>query len=111
MSIGQRIKKLRKEMGLSADQLAAKLGKNRATIFRYENGDIENLPLDILTPLAKALNTTPAYIMGWEDMRKNNDFIADAVVKMQNDENFLNAVKSIYNMDGDKLKGLLTFLQ
>lgn len=44
-------------------------------------------------------------------MRKNNDFIADAVVKMQNDENFLNAVKSIYNMDGEKLKGLLTFLQ
>lgn len=46
-----------------------------------------------------------------ERMKKNNDFIANAVVKMQNDENFLNAVKSIYNMDDEKLKGLLTFLQ
>lgn len=46
-----------------------------------------------------------------ERMRKNNDFIANAVVKMQNDENFLNAVKSIYNMDDEKLKGLLTFLE
>lgn len=51
---------------MTIDQLAAKLGKNRTTVYRYENGDIENLPLDILNPLAEALDTTPAYLMGWE---------------------------------------------
>lgn len=67
MKIGQRIKERRKELGMSADTLGEKLGKNRATIYRYENGDIENLPLDILDPIAKALRTTPQYLMGWNE--------------------------------------------
>lgn len=66
MSIGQRIKNSRLQQGLSIDELARRLGKNRTTIYRYENGDIENLPLGILDSLADALNTTPAYLMGWE---------------------------------------------
>lgn len=65
VTIGQRIKALRKQRGLSIDELATKLGKNKATVYRYESGDIENLPLDILDPLAKALDTSPAYLMGW----------------------------------------------
>ena len=67
MTIGEKIKYLRKMHQISVDELASKLGKNRATIYRYEKGDIENLPLDSLIPLAKALNTTPAYLMGWEE--------------------------------------------
>lgn len=67
MSIGQRIKAMRIQNGLSIDDLAYRLGKNRTTIYRYENGDIENLPLGILDSLANALNTTPAYLMGWEN--------------------------------------------
>lgn len=67
MSIGQRIKTMRKQRGLSIDDLAVKLDKNRTTVYRYETGDIENLPLGILDSLANALNTTPAYLMGWED--------------------------------------------
>lgn len=67
MSIGCRIKTLRTQLGLSIDELAERLGKNRTTIYRYENGDIENLPLCILDSLAEALDTTPAYLMGWTD--------------------------------------------
>lgn len=66
MSIGQRIRTIRKQQGLSIDELAYKLGKNRTTVYRYENGDIENLPLCILDSLANALNTTPAHLMGWD---------------------------------------------
>jgi transcriptional regulator with XRE-family HTH domain len=65
MSIGQRIKILRTKRGMTIDDLAAKLGKNRTTVYRYENGDIENLPLGILGPLADALDTTPGHLMGW----------------------------------------------
>ena len=60
MKIGERIKQRRLELGYTADMLAKMLNKNRATIYRYENGDIENMPIDVLEPLAKALNTTPA---------------------------------------------------
>lgn len=68
MNIGRRIKERRKELKLSADELAKKLGKDRSTIYRYEKGDIENLPLDILEPIADALETTPNYLMGWEKL-------------------------------------------
>ena len=74
MTIGQRIKKRRKEMKMSADELGKRLGKDRSTIYRYEKGDIENLPLDVLEPIADALETTPAFLMGWEKkVEEKND--------------------------------------
>lgn len=79
MAIGTRIKSLRKQRGITIEELAAKLGKNRTTIYRYENGDIENLPLDILNPLAEALDTTPAHIMGWSDKEMLSTKISDGV--------------------------------
>jgi transcriptional regulator with XRE-family HTH domain len=67
MTIGDRIKNRRKFLKMSADELGKRLGKDRSTIYRYEKGDIENLPLDILEPIAYALETTPQYLMGWEE--------------------------------------------
>ena len=43
------------------------LGVSAATIYRYEKGDIEKIPGNILEPLADILATTPAYLMGWTD--------------------------------------------
>lgn len=66
MQIGERIKRRREELGLSADQVADRIGKNRATVYRYESNDIKNFPIEVLTPLAEVLRTTPAYLMGWD---------------------------------------------
>lgn len=66
MNVGQRIKKRRKELGLSVDELAEKIGKDRSTVYRYESNYIESLPTTVLEPLAKALNVTPGFFMGWE---------------------------------------------
>lgn len=73
MTVGERIRNRRKQLKLSVDQLAAKLNKNRATVYRYESNDIDNMPLTVLEPLAKALGVTPAYLMGWEseELSKN----------------------------------------
>ena len=68
MSItGQRIKERRKQLEMSADDVAAELGVSRSTIFRYENGHIEKVPANVLEKLALILRTTPAYLMGWQD--------------------------------------------
>ena len=72
MTIGERIKQRRIELGLSVDEVAEKLGKNRATVYRYESNDIENLPVGTLEPLATILETTPAQLMGWEDSDNHN---------------------------------------
>lgn len=70
MNIGERIKQRRKQLKLSVDDLAEKIGKNRATIYRYESNDIENAPIDIIDPLAKALNVEPSYLMGWGNQKE-----------------------------------------
>lgn len=59
------MKNRRKEIGLSAERVAEILGISPATIYRYENGDIEKVPGDRLEPIAAALKTSPAYLMGW----------------------------------------------
>ncbi len=67
MTTGERMKERRKELGLSAEYVANRLGVSPATIYRYEKGDIEKMPGNILEPISKILRTTPACLMGWED--------------------------------------------
>lgn len=79
MTTGERLKLRRKEIGFSAEKVADQLGVSPATIYRYEKGDIEKVPVDSLAELAKILQTTPAYLMGWEsqaDQAEINDLLA-----------------------------------
>lgn len=67
MSIGNRIKNKRIEKGMSQDELARLLGyKSRSSINKMEN-DGRGLPSKKIEAIALALNTTPAYLMGWTD--------------------------------------------
>ena len=75
MNVGKRIKARRKELEMTADDLAMEIGKSRATVYRYENGDIEDMPITVIEPLASALKTTPDYLMGWDD--DPNDYNSD----------------------------------
>lgn len=75
MNVGKRIKARRKELEMTADDLAMEIGKSRATVYRYENGDIEDMPITVIEPLASALKTTPDYLMGWDD--DPNDYDSD----------------------------------
>lgn len=67
MTTNEIMKIRRKELGISADDVAAALGVSRSTIFRYEKGEIEKVPMIFLEPLARVLQTTPAYLMGWSE--------------------------------------------
>ena len=72
MTVGERIKQRRKELGLSADELAEKLNKNRATVYRYESSDIERIPAEVLKPLSEILQVSPEYLMGWSEEDEKN---------------------------------------
>lgn len=67
MDVGQRIKERRKKLNMSAETLAAKIGKSPATMYRYEKGEIDKVDASILLPIADALMTTPAFLMGWTE--------------------------------------------
>ena len=65
-TIGERIRKRREELGLTQDELAKKLGyANRSSVNKVETS--RELSNKKVYEYAKALETTPAYIMGWEE--------------------------------------------
>ena len=79
MTIGDRIKQCRDALGISAETLADKVGISRSTMFRYENGFIQKIPVKTLSSIASALHTTSAYLSGEEAITfpRNDDPIVD----------------------------------
>ena len=70
MTIGERIKNRREELGLTQDELAKKCGyKSRSSINKIELS--RDLPLRKVSLMAEALETTPAYLMGWDDAEEH----------------------------------------
>ena len=73
MSIGDRIRARRIELNMTQDELAHKLGYNsRSSINKIEK-DSRNLTQSKIKAIADALDTTPSYIMGWEEYDKGVD--------------------------------------
>ena len=66
MDIGSRIKALRESHGLTLEQVGDFIGVNKATVQRYEIGNID-IKRNIAIKLAECLGTSPSYIMGWTD--------------------------------------------
>lgn len=107
MNIGKRIKTKRELLGISQTELAQKINVSKQTLYKYENGIVTNIPSDKIELLAQKLNTTPAYLMGWEDnlTNENADFTVELLTKTElleitkkidklTDEN----KKTVYNM-------------
>ena len=84
MTLGQRIRERRKELGLSQEELAKRLGnKSRASVCTVEK-DKEDLTTTRIRQYAEALECSPAYLMGWEiqgqpdDNESKEDFVKKA---------------------------------
>lgn len=67
MSIGTRMKERRLQLNKTLEEVGNVVGVSKATIQRYEKGAITNIPSDKIEKIAKALSTTPAFLMGWEE--------------------------------------------
>lgn len=71
MTFGERVLALRTEKGMTQDELALAVGyKSRSTIAKIESGE-RDPHQSMIAAIAKALGTTPAYLMGWEDEKPN----------------------------------------
>lgn len=67
MDIGERIKMLRTQQGLTLEEVGTRVGVGKSTVRKWESGQIANMRRDKIALLAKALNVTPAYLMGWDE--------------------------------------------
>ena len=108
--LGARIAARRKELNMSQGELARRMGyKSRSTINKIELG-INDITQSKIAKFAAVLDTTPAYLMGWEDVteeqKKDNDIIASVVARMRSEKEFFEFVKTVYSYDAEKINGL-----
>lgn len=79
MEINERIKELRLQNKMTLEEVAQIVGVTKATVQRWESGLIANMRRDKIASLAKALRTSPEYILGIENTNYgvNNDIIGN----------------------------------
>ncbi len=111
MTKGERIKQLRISKGISQTDLAKYLNTTKQTISKYEKGIVTNIPSDKVEAMANLFGSTPQYILGWAEVQKKNDVMADIILEMRTDEDFMSIVNAVYKMDKDKRASLLAFLK
>lgn len=64
MTIGERIKTIRKSKKISVDTIATQLGISKTTIYRYEDSTIEKIPLQVIEKLSEILGVSLAELTG-----------------------------------------------
>ena len=86
MTLGEKVKLKREELGLSQEELAEKMNyKSKTSIHKIEQ-DITDLPLSKVKELANVLKTTPVYLMGWEKNKKQEESNIDMNTVINGDE-------------------------
>ena len=68
----RKIKELRLQRKMTLEQVGDIVGVGKSTVRKWETGMIANMKRDKIALLAKALGTTPAYLMGWKDEETNS---------------------------------------
>ncbi|MEL7570784.1 MAG: helix-turn-helix transcriptional regulator [Eubacteriaceae bacterium] len=66
--LGDNLRKRRKELNLTLEEVANEAGITLSTYQRYEKGIIKNISSDKLEKLAVFLQTTPELLIGWDNI-------------------------------------------
>ena len=103
--IGDNITKCRKQMGLTQEELANRLGyKSKSTINKIELG-VNDIPQSKVVKFAEVLGTTPAHLMGWDvEIEKNPTEMAERNFEMFMDEYLNEIFDFLKTMDANKRK-------
>ena len=70
--MGAKIHLLRTQNDMTLEELGNKVGVGKSTVRKWENGIIANMKRDKILKVAEALNTSPAYLMGWTDTNESS---------------------------------------
>lgn len=89
---GERIKELRKERGITSNEMATRLGISRNTLTNWERGNKEPHAVEILEEMAKILEVPLKYLLIEEEKRDitENPIIRDLIIRVSRLEQRLN---------------------
>lgn len=106
MTIGENIRNKRQEKRLTLEEVAVKANISRQTMSRYETGVISNIPSDKIEAIADALDTSPATLMGWDDV-EGIDLLRSLASKCGVLNDTAGLVAEIVNLSADERRSLL----
>lgn len=89
------IKNRRLELNLTLEEVASRVGVTKATVQRWESGLIENMKRDKIALLAKALNTTPVFILGLDNNPNANYGVNNGIIGNNNQNNNIHNGKKL----------------
>lgn len=127
MTIGERIKSLRTEKGMTQTELAELLQTTKQNIFKYENGIVTNIPSDKIEKMAEIFGIEPATLMGWAESKisatapprtsegsmfiENKDDYVERLVQVYKGGDILRRVlKAFLRLDAEEQKAVLKFV-
>ena len=105
MEVGERIKIRREQLNMTQSELAKKVGyTSRSSVAKVEanaNGMVQSK----LTAFAEALQTTPAYLLGWDEEtpNKNEDAVSDIFAKIYTNEKIQKATSLLCELNDEQL--------
>ncbi len=73
MELGDRIRLLRTQKNMTLEELGELVGVGKSTVRKWENGMIANMRRDKIAKVAKALDVSPAFLMGWPDNNEKKE--------------------------------------
>lgn len=95
MNIGEKIQQRRKELGISVDTLAKKLGMERSTLYRYESGDTGKIPFGVVILLSDALSISLDELAGIKPRKtRSGDVSSDLEARLAEMERRLSALEA-----------------
>ena len=111
MSVGDRIRERRKALDISQVELAEAVRITKQLLYKYENNIITNVPSDKIEAIAKVLDVSPVFLMGWDekDTKTAMDEIntADVSSRLRDDKDMVQALKVYFKMPPEKKKHVI----
>lgn len=81
--MGDRIKRLRIEMGLTQEELGKRVGLKRAAINKYEKGNVENMKRSIVEKMSSLFSVSPSYLMALDESNSEKNTIFQLYNKLE----------------------------
>lgn len=75
ITMGERLKHLRKEKGVTQEKVGKKVGVSKSTIMKYEKGYVQNIKRITISKLADFYGVTPTYLLGMDDLEEESQLV------------------------------------
>lgn len=109
MTVGQKIKKLRLDKGLTQQELGDLLGVKKAAVQKYESGQVQNLKQSTIKKLCEIFNKYPDYFIydefdSWleEELKKEVEFVQ--IIEKKYGKEVVNIFEVIIDLNEDSRK-------